>query len=298
MENREKLIKRLLDEDEDALALKLQNCGQPLWLTCGCCMNEKKVETHCKRKWCPVCARMIAAARVARYEAAVDAMQWPLFVTFTCRNLPEIDGETIRKMRQAFGKLRKQAWWKRSVKGGVASVEVTNIGNGWHPHLHAIIDCKWFAIKEPMPKPFETRKSLAARFQRAATEVAKRWAETLGVDEARIKIKRAYTANSGPEIPGNSESIAREVLKYSCKSEDILKCEESVGDMIRALDYCRLVTSWGSCYGAKLTVPDLIREKTPCEHCGTKNAMIPTEVLHKIHDAAMRDRDRGKRKRR
>jgi len=291
---REKLIERLDQEDETELADKLRECGTPMSLVCICCGGQKLAEVRCKRKWCPCCVRAIAAKRVSRYEAAVDAMRWPLFVTWTVPNSEAIDIGRVRWMRRGFGKLRAQNWWKKEVKGGIASVEVTNIGNGWHPHLHSVIDCRWLAVKTPPPKPFDTHRQLESKFRQAATEVAERWARTLKVPVAKIKAKRAFTKNSPGEIPEGSTTIAREVLKYSVKTSDLLECEEPIGDLIRTLEQCRLVTSWGSCYGKKLTLPDDMREPPPCTTCGAKRSLLPDLVVDRIVGRSREDRRRGR----
>lgn len=289
-----KLVDRLQAEDEDELAEKLAACGSPLTLICTCCGIEKTVQTHCRRKWCPVCARMIAAARVARYEAAVDAMRWPLFVTLTRPNVATIDLSIVRGMRRAFGRMRAQKWWAKAVKGGVASIEVTNIGNGWHPHLHAVIDCKWLAVKCPPPKPFDGRPQILARLKQSAREVGERWARTLKLPVANVHIKRAYSGSKGSDVPYGNESIAREVLKYSVKSSDLIKSAEPIGPLIRTLEMCRLVSSWGSCYGSKLTVPDSLREPVPCPRCKAEKSMMPEEVVDRIVRRFRDDRRRGK----
>jgi hypothetical protein len=291
---RDELIARLDAEGADDLADKLRGCGQPLNLVCTCCGEIKTVKTRCKRKWCPTCARSIAAKRVSRYNAAVDAMQWPLFVTLTVPNTADLEISAIKGLRRAYGKMKLQGWWQRAVLGGVTSVEITNIGNGWHPHLHSVIDCRWLAVKTPPPKPFESRKALLARFKAAGKEVAARWAKCNGVPQANIDIKRAYSDRRLPEEGKVSDTIAREVLKYSVKASDLLKCVEPIAPLINLLDRCRLVSSFGSCYGSRLTVPDDMRMPTECDKCHARGGMMLESTVDKLisiqaHESHRRD---------
>jgi hypothetical protein len=130
--------------------------------------------------------------------------------------------------------------WKSRTQGGVASVEVTNIGNGWHPHLHAVIDCQWLAWKTPMPYPSMPRAKKKILYQQAGAELSASWAKLLGQATASVKVKRA-----------SRSTIAKEVMKYTVKNEDLVMCEGSAGDLIRALEGTRLVTTFGILHGQK-----------------------------------------------
>lgn len=270
---------RLESDGEAELATILRNCGSPLRLTCVCCGNGRLVEARCKKRWCPVCARVISAKRVAKYEGAVASMQWPIFVTLTLKNLKRITVADVKAVRRAFRKMRQRVWWDRSVVGGIASVEVTNIGNGWHLHVHAIVDCKWLAVTVPPPKPFEKREAMKRRFVAASTEVGEAWAAALGHKRATVKIKRAYGKRDRPELMGKSQSISVEVLKYSVKPTDLIECKEPIGDLLRMMGAARLVSSWGSCYGKNLD-PDGPQKYDGgmCE-CGATKSYVPESVV-------------------
>lgn len=250
-------------------------------LTCTCCGAHRMVETRCKKRWCPVCARTISAARVSKYSGAVARMQWPLFLTLTRPNLKTLTLGDIRHMRRAFRKMRQRVWWERSVRGGVASLEITNTGKGWHPHIHAVIDCKWLAVKTPPPKPFESRKALLARLKQAAEEVGGAWAKAMELPRCSVKVKRAYGARAAEDPRANSSSIAVEVLKYSVKPSDLIDCAEPIGDLLRLLGAARLVSSFGSCYGLDLGDEERPYQPAACE-CGVIGAWLPDAIVDRI----------------
>jgi hypothetical protein len=174
--------------------------------------------------------------------------------------------------------MRQRVWWGKSVVGGIASVEVTNIGNGWHLHVHAVIDCKWLAVTIPPPKPFESREAMKRRFAAAATEVGTAWAKALGEKRATVKVKRAYGKRDNPERMGKSQSISVEVLKYSVKPADLIECPEPIGDLLRMMGAARLVSSWGSCYGKNLVIDEQNYEGGMCE-CGAVKSYVPESVV-------------------
>ena len=250
-------------------------------LTCTCCGASRTVETHCKKRWCPVCARQISAARVSKYSGAVGRMQWPLFVTLTRPNLKTLTLEDIRHMRRAYRRMRQRVWWERAVVGGVASLEVTNTGKGWHPHIHSVIDCRWLAVKTPMPRPFDTRKAIVSKLKAAAKEVGAAWADAMGLPRATVHVKRAYTDRTLKDGDPANQSIAIEVLKYSVKPSDLIECAEPVGDLLRLLGAARLVSSFGSCYGVKLGDEERKYEPAACD-CGVIGAWLPDSIVDRI----------------
>jgi hypothetical protein len=264
---REELIIRLKWEGADDLAEKLQKCGQPLWMTCTHCGDNHKTETSCKRKWCPACQRQIATKRANRMRNAIKAMEWPLFVTLTMANSD--DPESVRHLRRSFGKLRNRKLWKSKVAGGVAAIEVTNIGNGWHPHLHALIDCRWLAIHTPEPNKHWSNEKKRPYWLSANRELSDTWAHILGQPMANIKTKRATKGD-----------VIKEILKYSVKGSDLLDSPDNIAPMIRVLDMTRLITTFGSLYGRTKELDERIHnEGCPCGKCGVKGAMLPADVV-------------------
>jgi hypothetical protein len=232
------LRERLKSEGETELLSKLAICQVPITLKCTACGARKECRQQCKRKWCPSCARQLAAVRAMELEYIVERMRRPLFVTLTMRNVSTISSADVRKLRRAFGKLRHRKLWKSRTRGGVAAVEITNEGNGWHPHLHAVIDCQWLAWKTPPPPYRATPEIKKDHYKRAAQELEKTWSKLLGQETSSIRVKRA-----------NKTTIAKEIVKYTVKNEDLVTAEGSAGDLIRALESTRLMTTFGTAHG-------------------------------------------------
>jgi len=264
---RDALADRLRREGADDLAIKLDRCGQDMNLVCVNCGTSKKTITHCKLKWCPACQRMIAAKRSNRLKNALLKFEFPLFVTLTMANSE--DPESVRILRRAFGKLRNRRLWKDTVRGGVAAIEITNIGNGWHPHLHAFVDCQWLAIKTPQPPRNLKRADKEIYYEYAKKELSMTWAGILGQDEAIVLATRAQGAKT-----------VKEVLKYSVKGSDLIDSPDPIAPMIRMLEMTRLITTFGSLYGmGKQLDEEEEKHECQCEKCKEVKSLVPEYVL-------------------
>lgn len=121
--------------------------------------------SFCKKHLlCPMCAIRRGAkmlrAYLERYQAVMQepAHQHlrPYLVTLTVKNGEDL-GERLRHLRSALKAMsqarRDHAKGQRFVEfarsvGGFHSIEVTNKGNGWHPHVHMV----WLCASEPSQK--------------------------------------------------------------------------------------------------------------------------------------------------
>jgi len=272
---RTRLIQRLRDEDADDLADRLAKCGRVITLNCTCCGHTRTAESRCDLKWCPACQHKLSTRTALRYAGITANAKWPLFVTFTVENYDEHTFDFVRHVRRSFGKLRRLRWWKRCVVGGIASIETTNKGRGWHPHVHALIDCKWLAVTTPQPSPRATKDQWKKAMKASASEVGEQWKLCCGRN-ASVKVRRVWGADQRSAKP-----ITMEVLKYSVKGSDLLECDEEIAPLIRMMDGCRLVTSWGTMYGH----PALKRPRTPgieCDRCHAIGEWLPDEVIDRL----------------
>ena len=231
-----------------------------------CCGSARLGWTRCKNKWCPTCARSIAAERSERLRQVVETFQWPLFATFTMRNTDDLGAEPVRALRRAWGRFRRMKCCSL-VKGGVASIEVTNIGNGWHPHLHAVLDAVWLGPSRTKPAKWETalEKFEAAKLAKLALEAA--WAKALRQETAVCHVKRCVASE-----------VVKEVLKYAVKGQDLIDCEQPVGPMIDALTKCRLVTTFGSAHGFVYVKPPRLGVPCECGDCLETPSWVPQDV--------------------
>lgn len=189
-------------------------CGRTFRvLTHQSCGAKVLVPVRCGDRFrCRPCARIAAQRQVRSFRPRLEAMAHPMFLTLTIKSVPL--GElraAVSRLMSAWGRLRHRKIFK-GVRGGVWSLEVTySRENGWHPHLHAIIDGGY------IPQAVLSRE----------------WLEITG--DSRIVDIRAVK---------RLHSAARELLKYVTKPWEL--GEGELGELASVFTGRRRSDSWGS----------------------------------------------------
>lgn len=146
-------------EGGDTESARLAACGE--YLVFRHYFTIDKIRLHsarfCKQHLiCPLCAIRRGAkalrAYLDRFEVlkASEPVLRPYMVTFTVKNGEDL-AERQSKLRNSLQRLHKKRCLQRGTSevekaaAGVWSYEITNKGNGWHPHVHAI----WLCIEQP-----------------------------------------------------------------------------------------------------------------------------------------------------
>lgn len=269
--SRQRIIERLQNEGAYDLARPLEDCGQGFGLVCQACGVSHETITRCKKRWCPECARIVSAKRLDKYSRAIAAMTSPIFVTLT---MPHTAGTSspldVRTLRRALTKFRNQRWFRKRVTGGIASIEVTCGENGWHPHVHMLIECRWLSVKSRSPQWRESKKKRAQLMADSQAEVVAKWQKALGL-----------TVGGGVYLTRARENCAVEVLKYAVKPGDLVNAKWPLAPLLRVLAVSRLISTWGSVRRSYAS-QSLEATKTPlvCP-CGA-SSWIPEVVLASI----------------
>ncbi len=236
-------------------AARVRSCGGVSVYVCqdGCGQLAGRHAYHCRERLCVYCARARAAALGDALLPLVQGMARPWFVTLTVKNRRDL-AECAAHLRAAFKKLRRRAWWKANVVGGIAVEEVThNAQSGeWHPHLHLVIDAA-------LPQVVLQGK------------LAELWAAVTG--DSHIVDVRPFRGAEGAYT-------LREFCKYTAKIGAIVEWPLLVRAYIDYARRRRLIVTFGSCYGsgaeevlaaAEAEQPTQERtdvEQQPCPSCG------------------------------
>jgi len=142
-------------------AARLATCGN--WLHFRDYYTVDKIRLHaaqfCKQHLiCPLCAirrgAKTLAAYLSRWQVIHEASpHLKLYlITFTVKNGPDLEerhAHLVRGLKRMMDRRRyfnagtRGAPWTElcKVEGGVYTQEVTEIGNGWHPHAHMLAAC-------------------------------------------------------------------------------------------------------------------------------------------------------------
>lgn len=117
---------------------------------CEHCGHTLSVPVYCKNRFCSVCSNH--RNRVIRHK--IDTLVNTVilrkydsfkFLTLTVRNNPDLKLMTDELIK-AFRMLRQRALWKKHVRGGCVVIEAKKGENGWHVHLHIIIESSFFPV--------------------------------------------------------------------------------------------------------------------------------------------------------
>lgn len=133
---------------------KLCDCGNYLKFNHYYTVNETRLgaANFCKQHLlCPLCAIRRSSKALGEYLKRYEVIRkenpdWRLsMITVTVANGPDLEERfnhltkgikvVMDRRRDWLKKGRGKTEW-RKVHGWVGSYEVTNIGNGWHPHVH------------------------------------------------------------------------------------------------------------------------------------------------------------------
>ena len=260
------LIERLEDEFAEDLIGPMRECGDKFKLICTCCGAEKEAPLRCKRRYCPACQPQLAAQKVAKWEHAIGTIKWPLFVTLTMGN--STDPDCLSFIKKSWSKFRRRKLIREKVKGGVATFEITNKGRGWHPHIHAIMDCRWLSLHTPEPLRRDPAELVKHKCELAQKELSGLWADQIKQDIAVVDVRRVY----------DSGRIVREVLKYAMKGTDLIDSPDPIAPLLRSIKGTRMLAGWGSMH----PMPTLDEEESPtlaCESCKSEKTYLPEDVV-------------------
>jgi len=265
---------RLREEGRDDLADVLKACRVPFTLVCVCCSQRIETTKGCGKRWCPVCAPKVTAARYNRIEPIARSMTWPLAVMLSKRNPRDIEG-CVADLKQAFKGFRRTKFWRNTVRGGFVGFEITHNHGTPHIHLHALVDCEWLAIATPKPARGHSKPEIARLCKMAQAELAAAWAGYLGQREAIVWVRRA-----------DRRALA-ETIKYPMKPAELLNLRCRASDMIDELDRGRLVARFGHCHAAH--VEYLGRGEVPeveklCHGCLTDRSIVPAQTYNHFFD--------------
>jgi hypothetical protein len=218
----------------------LKGCGN--YLLFRHYYSVDKVRLHAaklchKSLLCPLCAirrgsKALSAYldRFATIKAEKPNLQ-PYFVTFTVRNGENL-WERFLHLRQSMQRMNKARGRKRCLsevekaEGAVWSYEVTNKGNGWHPHAHAI----WLCETPPDESKLKAE-----------------W-ENLTIDSHQVKVV---------PIVGEPVEGFLEVFKYSLKFGDLALADN--WEAYRVLTGENLLASFGCFRG--VVVPEALTDE-------------------------------------
>lgn len=265
IENRE-VFKRTLESKLPGLfsGRQMENflkCGrEEIFSTCKNCGTFEKFYFACNRKWCPLCNWKISNQRAAHLRLWSQTIAQPKHLVLTMRNFPVLTRSKIRAFQKALLALRRTKLFEQ-VKGGCASLEITNEGNGWHLHAHCLLDCRWLP----------------------ADQIAITWGKLIGQEFGIVKVK---------DVRGTD--YVQEISKYVAKGSELAGWEpDLLLQFITAIKGCRFFCTFGSLRAkAKEIKRAVLALKGPGKvcACGCSQFIYETEASAILHDLRRQQR--------
>ncbi len=207
----------------------------------------KLAGSACHDRFCLPCANdrsRIVATNVLGYLEDTTAR----FLTLTLKHNPNPLEIQLARLNKAFRTLRKTAFWKQHVTGGVAFVELkyNNTTSTWHPHIHCLLQGHFI--------PQVTLSRL--------------WYSITG-DSLIVDIR----------LVRSGRSIARYITKYASKPLNTTYSNEPdlLDEVMRAIKGKRLCMTFGSWRSRQLSAAS---PETGWENIGSLTSFIDAANNH------------------
>jgi hypothetical protein len=145
LQTKEHLARLAVGLGEVELADKIDRChSRVAVLTCGRHIHRILPNFTCEFRLCPDCGRRRSRKLQNKYLPVMRAFMLhhkvtPVHLVLTQTHRKESRKQSIKRIKDSFGKLQRRMFWNEHFKGGTWSLEVTKDKNGLHhTHLHII----------------------------------------------------------------------------------------------------------------------------------------------------------------
>lgn len=250
------LARRVRQGGCDNYAHDLETCKvtEGLWICTGCGRPSYHPRS-CRHRLCAFCGPERSRARARTARVVVRRMSQPKLLTLTMRRAKNLD-TGLSDVRAAFSRWRRLKAIKTRLQGGIYAIEAKPKVDGWHVHIHAIIDCDFI--------PKQT--------------IYRTWAKAVRQPTASIDISRV-----------NADQAANEVAKYTAKGADVKRwTPEQLSEWVVATRNVRLFQTFGIWHSVALSalLDDPPPPPRPCPHCAKVDRMIPIRAGPRIYGKA------------
>lgn len=232
-------------EDADSL----EEChSRVVYQQCDGCSGVRTFRNRCDQFFCPECQPSLSRKRIAGVSWWTTQIHQPKHITLTLRNTHDLTKGHLTELKKFFTRLRHRRFCK-GWKGGLYTIEITNNGNGWHLHMHVLVDARWVD----------------------ARQLALEWASVNGGIGHIVAVKDC-----------RSVDYLKEVTKYAAKGSDIAAWSgQDITEFIAAVRGSRTFGVFGSLYGKRTEFREWIkalREDSRLCKCGCRTAHYYSEM--------------------
>ena len=249
----QRLAGRLDDVGHEDLAKKLAACKirEVMWFCTKCGESEYRQQS-CKQRFCSFCQVPRQIELQKRVSALTQALKNPKLLTLTMPRSRNIE-EGVTTLRTAWKKFLRSAPIRIRLKGGCYAIEAVPKSDGWHVHIHAIVDMEF------------TPKNI----------LWNAWGEALDHPSPNLDIRK---------IEGRKGLM--EALKYTTKQTDLARMSNAqIEEYVTVMRGKRLFSTFGSWFNPQWDefLEAAILEPLECHACKEKGTMIPITIAPYIY---------------
>ncbi len=239
----------------DEMAQTLEECHTRYTVAkCKGCGKVEKFPNRCELKFCPECQPRLAADREKIIAWWLQSVDQPKLMTLTVKNVPDFSPGHVEEFQKWWKNLRNRKFADNWI-GGFYSLEVTKEANGWHLHLHALIDARW-------------------------------------IDQTQLSIEWQSVTNGQGYIvdvrDARAHAYQKHVKKYVVKGHQLAIWKpEEIATLIDAFEGKRCFGVFGSLYGMRTEFAEWwkqIRKSKPVCSCGSCEHYLFSEAAFMAQD--------------
>lgn len=186
-------------------------------MQCTSCGFIKVFQVDCGNRLCLSCSQKRAKRLFARYMPLVKLYKQPALLTLTICRQTRLNYHKIRRQFRVF----RHYWTKMNIKNGLYVIETKQKTDGWHTHIHAIIDSSYYP----------------------QAQISDEWKQSTDGDSFIVHIQRVDTM-----------SALSYLLKYLGKTATI-RTKSGADEYLNATHGTRLVQTFGKRYGEIVKKP-------------------------------------------
>jgi len=236
-------------------AIKLECCHTTYTVgTCLDCGTTRTFPNRCDLFFCPECYHSLTAHRSRQVKWWVQRIPQPKHVCLTITNIPELTKGHVTELQKMFARLRRRKF-AQNWDGGFYSVQVTKKSNGWHLHIHALINARW--VDQP--------------------ELCRQWAAITNQAGRITKVKDC-----------RDQSYLERITSYVARGNELAEWgTEDLKAFIHAFSGKRTFSVFGSLFGMRTEFSEWIktvRDSKPSCDCGSRNVRYESEAEFLTHD--------------
>lgn len=203
-------------------------------LNCVKCGYIHSVKMRCGDRTCPSCRKIDYYRLMRTFRPFLKEKQRLRLITLTLINKKYLFEGDIQKIRICFSKLVRQKEYKKSLLGGLYTIEIVNKGRGFNIHIHILVEGTYCPV-------FSLSKS---------------WKKLTG-DSYVVDIRKAYSGLGGLKY----------ILKYLTKAPELSGNEYIYNRVLRKI---RLISAFGTWYNKII----FEKKSIVCPTCGNKKWSI------------------------